>query len=144
MKTFMAKANEVKRKWFVVDATGKPLGRVASEVAKILMGKHKPEFTPHCDTGDHVIVLNSSKIVLTGNKMEQKIYRWHSLHPGGFKEVKAKIFMVNRSERAFEIAVKGMLPKSSLGRAMYRKLNVYSGDKHEHQAQSPEVLEIKV
>jgi large subunit ribosomal protein L13 len=144
MKTFMAKASELKRKWYIVDADGKHLGRLASEVAKILRGKHKAEYTPHCDVGDHVIVLNSDKIVLTGNKMEQKMYRQHSLYPGGLKEVKARIFFEKRSNRAIEIAVKGMLPKNSLGRAMFNKLKVYKDEKHEHQAQQPENLEIKV
>lgn len=144
MKTFMAKPENVKRNWFVVDAQDKPIGRLASEVAKILRGKHKPEFTPHCDVGDHVIVLNAEKVVLTGNKMEQKIYRHHSLHPGGLKEVKARILIAKRPERAVELAVKGMLPKTSLGKSMFSKLKVYKGSKHDHQAQQPEILEIKV
>jgi large subunit ribosomal protein L13 len=143
MKTFMAKAEQVNRKWYVVDAQGKPLGRLASEVAKILRGKHKVEYTPHCDVGDHVIVLNAEKILLTGKKMEQKMYRQHSLHPGGMKEVKARIFIAKRPERAVELAVKGMLPKNSLGRDMFKKLKVYKGSKHDHQAQKPEILEIK-
>jgi large subunit ribosomal protein L13 len=144
MKTFMAKAKEVNRKWFVVDAEGKPLGRLASEVAKILRGKNKPEYTPHVDTGDHVIVLNSEKVVLTGNKMEQKYYRYHTNYPGGLREIKYRIFMEKHSEKVIEHAVKGMLPKNSLGRAMYRKLKVYKGDKHEHQAQKPEELILKI
>jgi large subunit ribosomal protein L13 len=143
MKTFMAKAEEVNRKWYVVDAQGKHLGRLASEVAKILRGKHKAEYTPHCDVGDHVIVLNAEKIVLTGKKMEQKMYRQHSLYPGGLKEVKARIFIAKKPERAVELAVKGMLPKNSLGRDMFKKLKVYKGSKHDHQAQKPEILEIK-
>jgi large subunit ribosomal protein L13 len=144
MKTFMAKAGEVKRKWYVVDLAGKPLGRVASETAKILMGKNKPEYTPHCDVGDYVILINSDKTVLTGNKMEQKMYRKHSLYPGGLKEVKARIYFENRSDKAVELAVKRMLPKSSLGRDMFKKLKVYKDDKHEHVAQQPENLELKV
>ncbi len=142
MKTFMAKAEEVKRKWYVVDAEGKPLGRLASEVASILRGKNKPEFTPHVDTGDHVIVINAEKVVLTGNKLEQKYYRHHSLYPGGMKEIQYKHLMETRPEKAIELAVKGMLPKNSLGRQMYRKLKVYKGSEHNHQAQQPENLEI--
>lgn len=144
MKTFMAKAHEVQRKWFVVDAEGKPLGRLASEVAKILRGKHKPDYTPHVDTGDFVIILNADKVVLTGKKMEQKLYRHHSLYPGGLKEVKYRIFMAEKPEKAVEIAVKGMLPKNSLGRAMFKKLKVYRGTEHQHEAQKPEKLEITI
>lgn len=144
MKTFMAKAEEVKRKWYVVDAEGKVFGRLASEVAKILRGKHKPTFTPHTDTGDNVIVLNVDKIVLTGRKLDQKMYRYHTLHPGGFKETKYRQIMATRPEMAFELAVKGMLPKNSLGKAMFRKLKVYQGAEHSHQAQMPEILDIKV
>ena len=144
MKTFMAKAEEVKRKWYVVDAEGKPLGRLASEVAKILRGKNKPTYTPHVDTGDHVIVLNSEKVVLTGNKLDQKVYRHHSGWPGGMKEIKYRQLMDNKPEKAVELAVKGMLPKNSLGRAMFKKLKVYKGAEHEHQAQKPENLEINV
>ncbi len=142
MKTFMAKAEEVKRKWYVVDAEGKPLGRLASQVASILRGKNKPEYTPHVDTGDHVIVINAEKVVLTGKKLEQKYYRHHSLYPGGMKEIQYKHLMETRPEKAIELAVKGMLPKNSLGRQMYRKLKVYKGSEHEHQAQQPEKLEI--
>jgi large subunit ribosomal protein L13 len=142
MKTFMAKANEVQRKWYVVDAEGKTLGRLASEVAKILRGKNKPEYTPHVDTGDHVIVINAEKVVLTGKKLDQKLYRHHSLHPGGLKEIKYRAFMQEKPERAVEIAIKGMLPKNSLGRAMFKKLRVYRGAEHEHAAQKPEKLEI--
>ncbi len=144
MKTFMAKAEEVKRKWYVVDAEGKPLGRLASEVAKILRGKNKPTFTPHVDTGDHVIVLNAGKVLLTGNKLDQKVYRHHSGWPGGLKEVLYRQLIAAKPEKVIELAVKGMLPKNSLGRAMFRKLKVYKGSEHEHQAQQPEVLEIKV
>lgn len=144
MKTFMAKAEEVKRKWYVVDAEGKPLGRLASEIAKILRGKNKPTYTPHVDTGDHVIVLNAGKVLLTGNKLDQKVYRHHSGWPGGLKEVLYRQLIAAKPEKVIELAVKGMLPKNSLGRAMFRKLKVYKGSEHEHQAQQPEVLEIKV
>jgi large subunit ribosomal protein L13 len=143
MKTYMAKAEEVKRKWYVVDAEGKPLGRVASEVARILRGKHKPSYTPHVDTGDHVIVLNADKVLLTGKKLDQKIYRHYSGFPGGMKEVPYRSFLATRPEKAVELAIKGMLPKNSLGRAMFRKLKVYKGTEHNHQAQMPETLEIK-
>ncbi|HOM01496.1 MAG TPA: 50S ribosomal protein L13 [Acetivibrio sp.] len=144
MNTYMAKAREVQRKWYVVDAEGKPLGRLASEVAKILRGKHKPEYTPHVDTGDFVIVLNADKVVLTGKKMDQKLYRHHSLHPGGLKEIKYKHFLAQKPEKAIEVAVKGMLPKNSLGRAMFKKLKVYRGTEHKHEAQKPEKLEINI
>ncbi len=144
MKTFMAKAEEVKRKWYIIDAEGKPLGRIASEAAKVLRGKNKPIFTPHVDTGDYLIILNAEKVVLTGNKLESKMYRHHSLYPGGLKEEKYRTFMAKFPERAVEIAVKGMLPKNSLGRAIFRKLKVYKGAEHEQQAQQPEVLEIDI
>jgi len=144
MKTFMAKAEEVQRKWYVVDADGKPLGRLASEVASVLRGKNKPTFTPHVDTGDHVIVINAEKVVLTGNKLNDKIYRHHSGWPGGMKETSYKHMMEKNPARVIELAVKGMLPHNSLGRAMFRKLNVYKGAEHEHQAQKPEILEINV
>ena len=140
----MAKAEEVTRKWYIIDAEGKPLGRVASEVAKILRGKNKPTYTPHVDTGDHVIILNAEKIVLTGKKLDQKFYRHHTLYPGGLKEIKYRQFMQTRPEKAVEIAVKGMLPKNSLGRAMFRKLKVYKGSEHEHEAQKPEVLTLDI
>ncbi len=144
MKTFMAKAEEVKRKWYVVDADGKPLGRLASEVASVLRGKNKPTYTPHVDTGDHVIVINAEKIVLTGNKLNNKIYRHHSGWPGGLKEMKYSQLMAKSPEKVIELAVKGMLPHNSLGRSMFTKLKVYKGAEHEHQAQKPEVLEINV
>ena len=139
----MAKNQEVQRKWYV-DASGKPLGRLASEVAKILRGKHKPIYTPHVDTGDHVIVINASKVVLTGDKLNQKMHRRHSGYPGGLKEISYKHLMQKFPERAIELAVKGMLPKNSLGRAMYKKLKVYAGSEHSHQAQKPEVLELDI
>lgn len=144
MKTFMAKPKEIIRKWYVVDAEGKPLGRLASEVAKILRGKHKPEFTPHVDVGDHVIVLNAEKVVLTGKKLDQKYYRRHTGYPGGLKETKYRDLLASKPEKVIELAIKGMLPKNSLGRAMYRKLRVYKGNVHNHQAQMPEILEIKI
>ncbi len=140
----MAKAEEVQRKWYVVDAEGKPLGRLASEVAKILRGKNKPTYTPHVDTGDHVIVINAEKVVLTGNKLDQKIYRHYSGWIGGMKEISYRRFMATKPEKVVELAIKGMLPHNSLGRAMYRKLKVYKGAEHEHQAQQPETLEINV
>lgn len=144
MKTFMAKDQEVQRKWYVVDAEGKPLGRLASEVAKVLRGKNKPIYTPHVDTGDNVIVLNAEKVVLTGKKLDQKMYRHYSGHPGGMKEIKYRHFMATKPERAVELAIKGMLPKNSLGRSMYRKLKVYKGTEHNHQAQMPEKLELDI
>jgi len=144
MKTFMAKAEEVKRKWYVVDAEGKHLGRLASEVAKILRGKHKPEYTPYVDTGDYVIILNADKVVLTGKKLDQKYHRYHTGWPGGLKEIKYRHFMQKSPEKAVELAIKGMLPKNSLGRAMFRKLKVYKGDKHNHEAQKPEKLELNI
>jgi len=140
----MAKAEEVKKKWYVVDAAGKPLGRLASVVASILRGKHKPIYTPHVDTGDYVIVINAEKAVLTGKKLDQKVYRRHSGWPGGLKETKYRQLMENSPEKAVELAVKRMLPHNSLGRAMFRKLRVYRGPEHEHQAQKPEILEIDV
>ena len=144
MKTFMAKAEEVQRKWYVADADGKPLGRLASEVASILRGKNKPTYTPHVDTGDYVIVINAEKVVLTGNKLENKLYRRHSGWPGGLKEMNYRTLMAKSPEKVIELAVKGMLPHNSLGRAMFRKLKVYKGAEHDHQAQKPEALEINV
>lgn len=144
MKTFMAKASEVQRKWYVIDADGKALGRLASEVAKILRGKNKPIYTPHTDTGDHVIVINAEKILLTGDKLNQKMHRYHTLHPGGLKEIKYKDFLAKKPAKVIEVAVKGMLPKNSLGRAMFKKLKVYKGSEHEHQAQKPENLELNI
>ena len=143
MKSFMAKAEDIQRKWYVIDAEGKPLGRLASEIAKILRGKHKPTFTPHVDTGDHVIVLNSEKVVLTGNKLTQKMYRHHSQYIGGMKEMSYKDLMQKNPEKAIMLAVQGMIPKNSLGRLMLKKLKVYKGNEHNHEAQQPEVLELK-
>jgi len=144
MKTFMANESNIERKWYVVDVQGKVLGRAASEVAKILRGKHKPEYTPHVDTGDYVIVVNASKVVLTGNKLDKKIYRRHSGWIGGLKETTARKFLAEKPEKAFELAVKRMLPKNSLGRKMFKKLKVYAGPEHKHQAQKPEVLELDI
>ncbi len=143
MKSFMAKAEDIQRKWYVIDAEGKPLGRLASEIAKILRGKNKPTYTPHVDTGDHVIVLNSEKVLLTGNKLSQKMYRYHTGHIGGLKEMAYKDLMAKKPEKAIRMAVQGMLPKNSLGRAMIRKLKIYKGNEHNHEAQKPEVLELK-
>ena len=140
----MAKPNEIERKWYVIDANGLVLGRLASEVAKILRGKNKPIYTPHVDTGDHVIILNADKVVLTGNKLDQKMYRKHSLYPGGLKETSYRKIMATKPELAVYDAVKGMLPHNSLGRQMLKKLRVYKGTEHEHQAQKPEALELNI
>ncbi|MCR4425398.1 MAG: 50S ribosomal protein L13 [Firmicutes bacterium] len=142
--TFMAKPEEVTRKWFVVDAAGKPLGRLASEVARILRGKHKPIYTPHVDVGDHVIVVNASKVVLTGKKLQTKMYYWHTLYPGGLRKMPYEKFLAIKPERAVEKAIKGMLPHNRLGRKMGMKLKVYAGPEHPHAAQKPEPLEITV
>ena len=144
MSTFVAKSAEIQRKWYVVDAEGQTLGRLASEVAKVLRGKHKPEFTPFLDTGDYVIVVNAAKMVLTGNKLDQKLYRYHTLYPGGLKSTTYRNMMQNKPEKVFELAVKGMLPKNSLGRAMFKKLHVYAGAEHEHAAQKPEALKFSI
>ena len=140
MKTFMASPEKVERKWYVVDATGMTLGRLASEIAKVLRGKNKPIFTPHVDTGDYVIVVNAEKIKVTGKKMNQKIYYHHSDYVGGMKETTLKDMLQRHPERVIEFAVKGMLPKGPLGRQMYKKLFVYAGAEHKHEAQKPEVL----
>jgi len=144
MKTFMANAATIERKWYVVDAEGKTLGRLAAEVAKVLRGKHKPTFTPHVDTGDHVIIINAAKVALTGNKLIQKTYFKHSGYPGGTTFTPAGKMLADRPERVLELAVRGMLPKNKLGRQTYRKLQVYRGAEHPHAAQLPEVLEINV
>lgn len=144
MKTYVAKPAEISRKWYVVDAEGQTLGRLASVVASVLRGKNKPEFTPFVDTGDYVIVVNASKIVLTGNKLDQKLYRYHTGYPGGLKEIKYRNMVQNRPEKVIELAVKGMLPKNAIGRTMYKKLFVYAGPNHEQSAQRPEVLELNV
>ena len=140
MKTFMASSATVDRKWYVVDAEGITLGRLASEVAKVLRGKNKPTFTPHVDTGDYVIVVNAEKIAVTGKKMDQKIYYSHSDYVGGLKSATLKEMLAKHPERVIEHAVKGMLPKGPLGRQMYTKLFVYAGPDHKHAAQKPEVL----
>ena len=141
--TFMAKANEIERKWYVIDAQGQTLGRLASEVAAILRGKNKPTFTPHVDTGDHVIIINASQIHLTGKKLTDKIYRRHTMHPGGLKERTALEMRTNYPEKMLELAIKGMLPKNSLGRQMFKKIHVYAGAEHNQQAQKPEVYELR-
>ncbi|MEE8056156.1 MAG: 50S ribosomal protein L13 [Gammaproteobacteria bacterium] len=142
MKTFSAKPAEVTRDWYVVDATGKILGRLASEIARRLRGKHKPEFTPHVDTGDYIVVINAGKVRVTGNKATDKMYYTHSGYPGGLKAINFERLMAKTPERVIERAVKGMLPKGPLGREMYRKLKVYAGPDHKHAAQQPKALEI--
>ena len=140
MKTFMASPATIDRKWYVVDADGMTLGRLASEVAKVLRGKNKPIFTPHIDTGDYVIVVNAEKIAVTGKKLDQKVYYHHSDYVGGLKETTLKEMLEKHPERVIEFAVKGMLPKGPLGREMYKKLFVYAGPDHKHEAQKPEAL----
>ena len=140
MKSYMASPATIERKWYVVDATDMTLGRLASEVAKVLRGKNKPTCTPHFDTGDYVIVVNAEKIKVTGKKLDQKIYYRHSEYVGGLKETTLREMMAKKPERVIELAVKGMLPKGPLGREMYTKLHVYTGPDHKHQAQKPEVL----
>ena len=142
--TFMAKAAEVDRKWFIVDAEGKTLGRLAAEVAKVLRGKNKPIFTPHVDTGDFVIIINAEKVVLTGKKLVQKTYFRHSGYVGGTTFTTAGKMLADKPERVLELAVKGMLPKNTLGRQMYRKLKVYRGAEHPHAAQQPEELKFDI
>lgn len=143
MKTFMAKAADVKRKWYVVDADGKTLGRLASEVASLLRGKHKAIFTPNVDTGDFVIVINANKIKLTGNKAMQKQYTYHTRYPGGLRQISYQALLQKNPEKAVEVAVKGMLPHNRLGRKMFKKLKVYRGPEHPHQAQKPETWELR-
>ena len=140
MKSYMASPSTINREWYVVDATGHTLGRLASEIASILRGKNKPTYTPHIDTGDYVIVVNADKIKVTGKKMDQKIYYNHSDYVGGMKETTLKEKMAKKPEEVIELAVKGMLPKGPLGREMYTKLHVYAGPDHKHAAQKPEVL----
>ena len=139
MGTYVTTKDSIERKWLVIDAEGMVLGRCATEVAKLLRGKHKPTYTPFLDTGDNVIVINVDKLVLTGKKLDDKKYRHHSGFPGGLKEVDYRTLMAKNPEKAFEIAVKGMLPKNSLGRQMFRKLHVYAGSDYEQTAQKPEV-----
>ncbi|HOJ76925.1 MAG TPA: 50S ribosomal protein L13 [Bacillota bacterium] len=143
MKTFMQKPDEVQRKWYVIDAEGKTLGRLASTVASILRGKHKPNFTPNVDCGDHVIIINAEKVVLTGKKAENKIHYTHSLYPGGLKETKYGQLLKTKPEYALSKTIWGMLPHNRLGRKMIKKLRVYRGNEHPHAAQQPEVLEIE-
>ena len=140
MKTFMASPATIERKWYVVDATNMTLGRLASKVAKVLRGKNKAIFTPHIDTGDYVIVINASKVKVTGRKLDQKIYYHHSDYVGGMKETTLREMLAKKPEKVVELAVKGMLPKGPLGREMYTKLHVYAGPEHQHAAQKPEVL----
>lgn len=138
--TFMANPDKIERKWYVVDAEGCTLGRLASQVASVLRGKNKPQFTPHEDTGDYVIVVNADKVKVTGRKLDQKIYYRHSEYVGGMKETTLREMLAKKPERVIELAVKGMLPKGPLGRTMYKKLFVYAGPEHKHAAQKPEVL----
>ena len=137
--TYSAKESEIERKWYIIDASGKPLGRVATEAAKLLRGKHKPTYTPNQDTGDHVIILNCKDAVLTGRKLDQKVYRHHSSYIGGMQETSARVMMETNPEKAMTLAIKGMLPKNSLGKQMLRKLRVYAGSEYENAAQKPEV-----
>ncbi|MCR4712600.1 MAG: 50S ribosomal protein L13 [Clostridia bacterium] len=142
MDSYMASPATIERKWYVIDAEGKTLGRLASETASILRGKNKPTFTPHIDTGDYVIIVNAAKVKVTGRKLDQKIYYRHSEYVGGMKETTLRRMMQTYPERVVEMAVKGMLPKGPLGRQMYKKLHVYAGPEHNHAAQKPEVLEL--
>ena len=140
MKSYMANPDKIERKWYVVDADGQTLGRLASEVAKVLRGKNKPVYTPHIDTGDYVIIINAEKVAVTGKKLDQKVYYHHSDYVGGMKETTLKEMMAKKPEKVLELAVKGMLPKGPLGRSMIKKLHVYAGPEHKHEAQKPEVL----
>ena len=142
MRTYTPKANEIERTWWVVDAADKPLGRLCTEIARVLRGKHKPMYTPHLDTGDHVVVLNASKVMLTGKKADQKTYFRHSGYMGGERHISYRRMMAAHPERVIELAVKGMLPKNALGRAMHKKLKVYAGAEHPHQGQQPQPLDI--
>nr|WP_249324414.1 50S ribosomal protein L13 [Wansuia hejianensis] len=141
MKSYMAKTNEVERKWYIVDAEGKVLGRLASEVSSILSGKNKPIYTPHVDTGDYVIIINADKIKLTGKKLQQNSYKYHTGYPGGLKEVPYQRLMEENPGKIIELAVKGMLPKNKIGRQMIKKMKIYSGAEHKHEAQQPEIYE---
>lgn len=143
MKTYTPKATEIERKWWVVDADGTPLGRLATEVARVLRGKHKPTYTPHLDVGDHVVVINAEKVVLTGKKADQKTYFRHTGYMGGEKHIPFKRMIATHPERVIELAVRGMLPKNALGRHMRKKLRVYAGSEHPHVGQQPEPLEIR-
>ena len=137
--TYSIKKSEIERKWYIIDAANKPLGRVAAEAAKLLRGKHKPTYTPNMDAGDHVIIINCEKVILTGNKLNQKMYRHHSGYIGGMKETSAKVMLENKPEKMMTLAVTGMLPHNSLGRQMAKKLRVYAGSEHENIAQKPEI-----
>ena len=143
MSSYIAKPETVERNWYVIDADGVVLGRLASQVALMLRGKHKPTFTPHVDTGDYIIVVNTDKIAMTGRKLDQKIYYHHSGYPGGLKETKYRDLLANKSEFALKKAVRGMLPKGPLGNKMFKKLKVYAGAEHPHAAQQPEVIDMK-
>lgn len=142
MKTYVVKPKELVRDWYVVDAEGKTLGRLASKVAQVLKGKHKPFYTPNCDTGDHVIVINADKVQVTGNKLSQKMYYRHSMYPGGLKRISLEDQLAQHPTRVLEAAVKGMLPKTKLGRAMIKKLKVYAASDHPHEAQNPKPLDL--
>lgn len=142
MSTYMAKPAEIVRKWYIIDASNKPLGRVAAITANILRGKSKPIFTPHVDCGDHVIIINAEKVKLTGNKLQQKYYRYHTGWVGGLKEIQYKTLMATKPEKALMLAVKGMVPNTTIGRKALTRVRIYKGDVHQHQAQKPEVLEI--
>jgi large subunit ribosomal protein L13 len=142
MRTFTPKANDIEHSWWVVDAAGKPLGRLATEVARVIRGKHKPIFTPHLDTGDHVVVVNASKVRLTGKKADQKTYFRHSGYMGGEREIPYRRMLETHPERVIELAVRGMLPKNALGRSLRKRLRVYGGAEHPHQGQQPEPLDI--
>ncbi len=143
MKTYIQNSNDKSSKWYIVDATNVPLGRLASQVAAVLRGKNKPEFTPHVDCGDHVIVINTDKVALTGKKMEQKYYRYHTLYIGGLKEIQYSTLLKDKSDFAVYEAIRGMLPKNRLGRKMIKKLRVYKDEKHGHEAQTPVELKIE-
>lgn len=141
--TYMANSKNLEKKWYIIDASGKPLGRIAAEAAKLLRGKHKPTFTPNVDTGDHVIILNCKDVILTGKKLDQKIYRHHTGYIGNMKETTARNMLDSKPEKAMMLAIKGMLPKNRLGRQMINKVRIYAGSEHENQAQKPEVWEVK-
>ena len=143
MSTFMANKGNIERKWYVLDAANKPLGKTAAKAAELLRGKHKPEFTPHADCGDFVIVINAEKAVLTGKKLDQKFYRHHSGWMGGLKEVKYRTLMQTKPELAMRVAVRGMMPRNTVSKDSLKRLHVYAGDTHEHQAQKPEIWEVK-
>lgn len=142
MKTYTLKEKDIQREWYVVDAAGKTLGRLATEIAKILRGKHKPYYTPHMDCGDYVVVINADKIQVTGRKLDQKMYYWHSGYPGGLKSITLRRQLQTHPERVLQAAVRGMLPKNRLGRRMFKKLKVYASPEHPHQAQQPKPLEL--